>query len=134
MKDLRELLQDDKVFNESFSYCKHYFGEYITVKTSNVAPIKVFKLTRLKKKKNKIYLDNESKKSYIPVEKMDVYFPEASWICAVPTGEKDDGRVKEELNFLCDLLKTGTCKDMKKLKKHLIKKGLLITNDIGEKK
>jgi len=134
MKDLRELLQDDKVFNESFSYCKHYFGEYMTVKTSNATPLRVFKLTRLKKKKNKIYLDNASKKSYIPVEKMDVYFPEASWICAVPTGEKDDGRVKEELNFLCDLLKTGTCKDMKKLKKHLIKKGLLITNDIGEKK
>lgn len=129
MSDLNELFQDDRCFSESFYLCKHYFAEYITVKAYDFSEQKALKLTRLRKKGNTIFLDSKYKVRFIPFEKLEVKYPEGSWLCAVPTGEKEDGRKKEEINFLCCLLEADIAKNMKQLKKILKTKGIIINNE-----
>jgi hypothetical protein len=128
VSDLNEIFQDAKSFSESFYFCKHYFAEYIKVKTFTYEDQEALKLTRLRKKRDKIYLDEQMKKKYIPVEKLKVRYPETSWLCVVPTARKQDGRTVEEINFLCSFDKSLKMENVKKIKKLLKTKGITIKN------
>lgn len=96
---IRQIIIDPKLFEESFSYCRHFLAARVTRKDVG----KLIKFIPLRRKAHKLFLDLNAKPRY---SRDPESFKSGDWVLAVPMGTVDvHGRKYTELNFLANLLK-----------------------------
>jgi len=132
MKEMREILLNEKLFKENFIYNDNYLLEETEVRHVSGIKIPSLRCIPLRYRRGRLFIDKIyglNQTLYLPNEE-GRGFKSGDWVACIPTGNKNtDNYVLREIEVIINLFKTTDSKRncFKRLKKVLETRGIEVS-------